>query len=79
MTNKGGTTMTTNTATDRTTSHYVLIERNGAGTQNWKSTPIYSMQEAMEERDIWMSKSTRLVGERYEVRAILNDGTYIIL
>ena len=67
------------TATDRTASHYVLIERNGQGRQNWKSTPIASLQEAFEDRDLWEAKSTRLVGTTYEVRAILNDGTFIIL
>ena len=69
----------TNATTDRTARHYILIERDGLGRQNWKSTPFASLQEAYEARDLWEAKSTRLAGEAYEVRAILNDGTFIIL
>ena len=65
---------------DRTqAAHYLLIERNGSGRQNWKSAPIPSLQEAFEDRARWESKSTRLVGETYEVHAVMTDGSVVVL
>jgi hypothetical protein len=69
--------MTTANTANRTATHYILIERNAQGRQNWKSTPYYSLQDTYEARDMYANSA--LVGTKHEVRAILADGTYIML
>lgn len=68
--------MTTATAT-KTADHYILIERNGHGRQNWKSTPYYEMQDALEARDRYAKCA--LPGVKHLVKVVFTDGTHLFI